>query len=334
MSGNISPPNNDTGVNEKHLGIILAVVFLTVIIVSVWYLHPLLDAQLQILWLYLNTECAQTNEFQWPSIHYFLRRHRRLALATNQAGEGGLESNAIAESDTPLINLRDSVLDRIAGVPGSLRSPNTVTPTQNPATPAKAVNVKGGPGGSSATNPTTAAQKRVSWAALPIPARERSITGNGHISGLTAYSLQLDTIPSSPSLATGSHNATHGPPTPSDLGDSFEPWPIPARSPSPFPAPCMEGDFQPGASPATISKKRYSTIPAAAVEAARDSVPSSNGSASKRSSTIKLVGQQEPESPTTEAAKFGGRVVQQKVSGNWVVYDYSPIKDRGTEETI
>ena len=93
---------------------------------------------------------------------------------------------------------------------------------------------------------------------------------------------------------------------------------------------------QPEASLSSNSKKRYSTIPASAIEAARISVPSNNGSASKRASTstIKLVGRPEPESPTAEAAKLGGRIVQKKDSGNWVVYDYSPTNGPGDEEAV
>jgi len=118
----------------------------------------------------------------------------------------------------------------------------------------------------------------------------------------------------------------HNPSTHIDLDDGFGPYRFPPLSTSPSLLSPMEIDAPPETSLSANSKKRYSTIPAAAIEAARSSAPAASGSASKRNSTIKVVGQPDPESPGSEAAKLGGRVVQQKVSGNWVVYDYTPTK--------
>lgn len=143
-------------------------------------------------------QIAQTNDC--PSIHCFLRRQRRLVLQTNQPGEGGLESNAIAESDIPLINVRDSVLDRIAGLPGSFRATNIAPPAVVSVTPAKNVHQTNGPAAGAIVETP---QKRVSFAALPTPTREHATTGNGHLSGLTDISFALDTPPRTPNRATG-----------------------------------------------------------------------------------------------------------------------------------
>ncbi|RPB22958.1 hypothetical protein L211DRAFT_850365 [Terfezia boudieri ATCC MYA-4762] len=134
------------------------------------------------------------------------------------------------------------------------------------------------------------------------------------------------------------HNfAIHGLSTQIELDDGFGPYPFPPSSTSPSLLSTTDFDVQPGTSSSSNSKKRYSIIPVTAIEAARSSVAPTYDStskynsptydsSSKRNSTIKLVGQQDPESPGFEAAKLGGRVVQNKVSGNWVVYDYSPKK--------
>ncbi|KAF8451663.1 hypothetical protein BGX38DRAFT_475456 [Terfezia claveryi] len=311
MSGNISPPASELGYNEKGLGIILIVVFVTVIVVCV-------------------------------CIHCFLRRQRRLALATNQVGEGGLERNAIAESDIPLINVRDSVLHRIAGLSGSLRSvalaaPNgqSVTSPTPGHTPGHAASV---PDASRAANPRDTPQKRVSFAVLPIPARESAITGHGHLSGLTDESNEHDTTPPVSSVASDHNFAIHGLSTPIELDDGFGPYPFPPSIPPSSTSPSLlsttDFEVKHGTSSSSNSKKRYSTIPVAAIEAARSSVAPTCDSTSKRNSTIKLVGQQDGESPGCEAAKLGGRVVQNKVSGNWVVYDYSPKKGPSEEDVM
>lgn len=139
-----------------------------------------------------------------PSIHCFLRRQRRLALETNKAGEGGLESSAIAESDIPLINVRDSVLDRIAGLPGTLRAPDTVAQTKEPVTPpARNVTPASGPNALGIAKPAETLQKRVSFATLPITPRRQGINGNVHPSGLTDFAVALETRPCTSNGATG-----------------------------------------------------------------------------------------------------------------------------------
>jgi len=84
--------------------------------------------------------------------------------------------------------------------------------------------------------------------------------------------------------------------------------------------------------PSTPLKNRHSTSSASGIQEATRRVSATNASsADKRGSITELVGGSEPESPTAEAAKFGGRVVQREASGNWVVYDYPAATALGQE---
>lgn len=139
-------------------------------------------------------------------------------------------------------------------------------------------------------------------------------------------------------MVKGPHHGLHGPSTSIDLDDGFGLYPFPTCSTSHSLSCLTAADIMVGASAnsRTNSNKRYSAIPTSAIQVARNSVPPSSGSTGKRTSTstIKLVGREGAESPTTEAARLGGRVVQKKVSGNWIVYDYSPVKGSGDREEM
>ena len=80
---------------------------------------------------------------------------------------------------------------------------NTPTANQDPDIPPNNANVTSSPIASRSENPGDTVKKRVSFAALPMPAREDAITGNGHINGLTNYSFDLNTPPRTSGPATG-----------------------------------------------------------------------------------------------------------------------------------
>jgi len=115
-----------------------------------------------------------------------------------------------------------------------------------------------------------------------------------------------------------------------DLDDEFGPYPFPPRIASSSLRSPTDFNDEPGNSLRTNSEKRYPTIPAAAITAAWSSTHSANGSSNKRTCTMMVVGQPEPESLCSEAARL-------KVSGDGVVYDYTTTRirtDRHAKETL